>query len=106
MIDTQGDATGGVIISWVVSGVSVSTDRNRRYAGLYLSLHDEGSPALPGDEQAIIDQDAHRLDHGGPADTVRRGQLGHARDLVTARPLCGLDLAPDLSGQPLAGKLG
>lgn len=70
------------------------------------SLHDEGSPALPGNEQALIDQDAHSLDHGGPADTMRRDQLGHARDLVTARPLCGLDLAPDLSGQPLAGKFG
>lgn len=36
------------------------------------SLHDEGSPALPGDEQALIDQDTHRLDHGGPADAMRR----------------------------------
>jgi hypothetical protein len=86
--------------------MSASTDPNRSYAGLYLSLHDEGSPALPGNEQALIDQDTHRLDHGGAADAMRRDQLGNARDLITARPLCGLDLAPDLSGQPLAGKLG
>ena len=70
------------------------------------ALDDEGSPALAGDEQALIDQDTHRLDHGGPADAMRRDQLRNARDLVAARPLCGLDLAPDLSGQPLAGKLG
>jgi hypothetical protein len=43
-----------------------------RYAGLHRSLHDEGSPALPGDEQALIDQDAHSLDHGGAADPMRR----------------------------------
>ena len=36
--------------------MSLSTDRNRSYAGLYRSLHDEGSPALPGNEQALIDQ--------------------------------------------------
>ena len=37
---------------------------------------------------------------------MRRNRLGNARDLIAARPLRGLDLAPDLSGQPLAGKLG
>jgi hypothetical protein len=71
-----------------------------------ISLYDEGSPALPGDKQALIDQDAHSLDHCGAADAMRRDQLGNARDLIAARPLCGLDLAPDLSSQPLAGKLG
>jgi hypothetical protein len=70
------------------------------------ALDDEGSPALPGHDQALIDQDAHSLDHGGAADAMRRGQLSNARDLLTARPLSGLDLAPELSGEPLAGKLG
>jgi hypothetical protein len=37
---------------------------------------------------------------------MRRGQLGNARDLLAARPLSGLDLAPEFSGEPLAGKLG
>ena len=75
---------------------TAEVERSDRWCSRW-PLDDEGSPALPGHDLALIDQGTHSLDHSGAADAVGRGQLGNARDLVTARPLSGLDLAPEFS---------